>query len=144
MTRRLSMLLLLLLLSGCSALLPKTKEATASPWQSFQDAQSAFDKIVPVQIDGLAVEGEQQVYGIVERVERIFADADLVEVVSAPDPRHVILQAEAMQPGPHNCPGEASSARLNALASLPSEPDLEPIDDLGHLPSRYMECSRMA
>jgi hypothetical protein len=51
MTRRRSMppflALLLLLASGCSALLPKTKEATASPWQSFQDAQSAFDKIVP-------------------------------------------------------------------------------------------------
>ena len=51
MTRRLPMPLLLailvLMVSGCSALLPKTKEATASPWQSFQDAQNAFDKIVP-------------------------------------------------------------------------------------------------
>ena len=38
----------LVVLAGCSSmLLPKSREVTASPWQSFQDAQSAFDKIVP-------------------------------------------------------------------------------------------------
>jgi hypothetical protein len=38
----------LVVLSGCSSfLLPKSREITASPWQSFQDAQDAFDKIVP-------------------------------------------------------------------------------------------------
>lgn len=41
------MLFVLALLAGCSSLLPKSKEATASPWQSFEDAQRAFDKIVP-------------------------------------------------------------------------------------------------
>jgi hypothetical protein len=34
-------------LAGCSALLPKSKEVTASPWQSYQAAQDTFDKIVP-------------------------------------------------------------------------------------------------
>jgi hypothetical protein len=47
MTRGLPLALLLVLLAGCSALLPKSKEVTASPWQTFQDAQNAFDKIVP-------------------------------------------------------------------------------------------------
>ncbi len=37
----------LVLLAGCTALLPKSKEVTASPWHNFQDAQNAFDKIVP-------------------------------------------------------------------------------------------------
>ena len=34
-------------LSACSSLLPSEKEATASPWQSYRDAQLTFDKIVP-------------------------------------------------------------------------------------------------
>ncbi len=29
--------------------MPKSKEVTASPWQNYQDAQDAFDKIVPGQ-----------------------------------------------------------------------------------------------
>jgi hypothetical protein len=36
--------------TGCSSLLPKSKETTGaagSGWQSYQDAQQAFDKIVP-------------------------------------------------------------------------------------------------
>jgi hypothetical protein len=40
-------LLTLAVLSGCSALLPKSKEVTASPWQTYQAAQETFDKIVP-------------------------------------------------------------------------------------------------
>ena|SRR5690349_7587207 len=48
MTRCLLTVLSLTLLSGCaSLLLPKSKEVTSSPWQSFQDAQNAFDKIIP-------------------------------------------------------------------------------------------------
>ena len=34
-------------LASCSSLLPKSKEVTASPWQSYQAAQETFDKIVP-------------------------------------------------------------------------------------------------
>jgi len=52
MTRSLSGLMLLLgtaLVCGCSGLLPKTKEITKSPWQTYQAAQDAFDKIVPGQ-----------------------------------------------------------------------------------------------
>ncbi|HEX4927746.1 MAG TPA: hypothetical protein VFV74_07075 [Burkholderiales bacterium] len=38
----------LAVLAGCSSLLlPKSRQITASPWQSYGDAQSAFDKIVP-------------------------------------------------------------------------------------------------
>jgi hypothetical protein len=47
MNGRLAGLLLLCLLAGCSSLLPKSKEVTASPWQTYQDAQDAFDKIIP-------------------------------------------------------------------------------------------------
>lgn len=37
------------LLSGCGALLPKSKEVTSSPWPTYQAAQETFDKIVPGQ-----------------------------------------------------------------------------------------------
>ena len=46
-TRLAAAALLLCMLAGCSSLLPKSKEVTASPWQTYQDAQNAFDKIVP-------------------------------------------------------------------------------------------------
>src|SRR6266850_281248 len=49
MYRRLAALLVLCLGAGCSSLLPKSKEATASPWQTYQDAQETFDKIIPGQ-----------------------------------------------------------------------------------------------
>ena len=42
-------LLAVLLLSGCGALLPKSKEVTASPWPTYHAAQETFDKIVPGQ-----------------------------------------------------------------------------------------------
>src|ERR1700682_5542397 len=47
MTRRIVIVVLLGLLAGCSSLLPKSREATTSSWQSFQDAQDTFDKIIP-------------------------------------------------------------------------------------------------
>lgn len=40
---------ILLLLSGCSSLLPRSTAVVESPWQSFQEAQQTFDKIVPYQ-----------------------------------------------------------------------------------------------
>ena len=36
-----------LLLVGCSGLLPRSKEVTASPWQTYQEAQQMFDRIIP-------------------------------------------------------------------------------------------------
>ncbi|MGH8741480.1 MAG: hypothetical protein ACREUN_11235 [Burkholderiales bacterium] len=36
-----------LLVAGCSALLPSSRQATASPWKSYQEAELAFDKILP-------------------------------------------------------------------------------------------------
>src|SRR5258708_16039225 len=37
-------------LAGCSTtLLPRSKEVTSSPWQTYQDAQETFDKIIPGQ-----------------------------------------------------------------------------------------------
>jgi hypothetical protein len=39
----------LCLVTGCSSLLPKSKEVTASPWHTYQDAQETFDKIIPGQ-----------------------------------------------------------------------------------------------
>src|SRR3982750_4353505 len=49
MTRRIFAVLIACLLAGCSALLPKSKEVTASPWPTYQAAQETFDKIVPGQ-----------------------------------------------------------------------------------------------
>ena len=39
----------LLLLAGCGALLPRGESVAQSPWNSFDDAQQTFDKIVPYQ-----------------------------------------------------------------------------------------------
>ncbi len=34
-------------IAGCSALLPRSEAITDSPWQSFEEAQRAFEQIVP-------------------------------------------------------------------------------------------------
>jgi hypothetical protein len=44
---RLAALLLLCFLFGCSSLLPKSREVTASPWSTYRDAENAFAKIIP-------------------------------------------------------------------------------------------------
>ncbi|HUQ74904.1 MAG TPA: hypothetical protein VM183_09280 [Burkholderiales bacterium] len=49
MKGRIACLLVAWLVAGCGSLLPKSKEVTASPWQTYQDAQDTFDKIVPGQ-----------------------------------------------------------------------------------------------
>ena len=49
-TGRAALVFFLGMLAGCSSLLPKSKETTGaagSGWQSYQDAQQAFDRIVP-------------------------------------------------------------------------------------------------
>jgi hypothetical protein len=40
-------LAVVVLASGCSSLLPSSKKVTASPWESYRDAQLTFDKIIP-------------------------------------------------------------------------------------------------
>jgi hypothetical protein len=35
------------LLTGCTSLLPRSKETTKSPWQTYREAQQTFDQIVP-------------------------------------------------------------------------------------------------
>jgi hypothetical protein len=45
--RQLAAALFASLLAGCSSLLPQSKEVSTSPWQSYQDAQETFDKIIP-------------------------------------------------------------------------------------------------
>lgn len=47
MNHRLATLLACTLVAGCTSLLPKSREVTASPWQTYQDAQETFDKIIP-------------------------------------------------------------------------------------------------
>src|SRR5919206_5076288 len=49
MNGRLAAVALVLFVAGCGSLLPKSHEVTASPWRTYQDAQEAFDKIVPGQ-----------------------------------------------------------------------------------------------
>ena len=45
--RALTLCILLCLAAGCSGLLPRSKEITASPWQTYREAQQTFDLIVP-------------------------------------------------------------------------------------------------
>lgn len=40
-------LVLLYLLAGCSALLPRGESIVQGPWQSFEEAEAAFDRIIP-------------------------------------------------------------------------------------------------
>jgi len=40
-------LALCLLLQGCTSLLPRSKQSTPSPWQTYKEAQQAFDLIAP-------------------------------------------------------------------------------------------------
>ncbi|HEX2197368.1 MAG TPA: hypothetical protein VHG88_01920 [Burkholderiales bacterium] len=50
MTRRLfAVIALCLAAPGCSSLLPSSREATASPWKSYEEAQLTFDKVIPGQ-----------------------------------------------------------------------------------------------
>ena len=47
MKRLLALALISCLASGCTFLLPRTQESTSSPWETYQDAQKAFDLLVP-------------------------------------------------------------------------------------------------
>ena len=47
MNGRTTAVVLCCLVCGCGSLLPRSKEVTASPWQSYREAELAFDKIVP-------------------------------------------------------------------------------------------------
>ncbi len=40
---------LTVLLVGCTALLPRSEALTDNPWQSFEEAQQTFDRIIPYQ-----------------------------------------------------------------------------------------------
>lgn len=42
---KLAILMLLVTLSGCSSLLPRSKSVTESPWQEYGEAQTSFEKI---------------------------------------------------------------------------------------------------
>ena len=46
---RLTLVLVPALLAGCGALLPRGESVAESPWQNYQEAQQAFDSIVPYQ-----------------------------------------------------------------------------------------------
>lgn len=39
----------LMVIAGCSALLPRGESIAESPWKSFEDAQQTFDRIIPYQ-----------------------------------------------------------------------------------------------
>jgi hypothetical protein len=47
MNKTLYILLLSLMGSGCSGMLPSVKKTTQSPWQRFEDAKRAFDQVIP-------------------------------------------------------------------------------------------------
>jgi hypothetical protein len=43
---RLAIICIPVILAGCSSLLPRTHTDTVGPWQNYQEAQQAFDKII--------------------------------------------------------------------------------------------------
>ena len=45
--RRIPIAVAAAVIAGCSTLLPRSEALTYSPWQSFEDAQRAFEQIVP-------------------------------------------------------------------------------------------------
>lgn len=46
---RLTVIAFLASIAGCASLLPRAKMVTEGPWQNYQEAQQAFEKIVPNQ-----------------------------------------------------------------------------------------------
>src|SRR5262245_58017140 len=57
MTRHLALILAVGLLAGCSSMLPHSNESTASPWQNYQEAQEAFDQLVPGETTASELQG---------------------------------------------------------------------------------------
>src|SRR3954463_4791057 len=57
MPRFLAIALLFSLATGCSALLPRSQESTSSPWLTYQEAQKAFDGLVPGETSADALKG---------------------------------------------------------------------------------------
>jgi len=57
MARILLVVMLASMASGCSFLLPRTHESTSSPWQTYQEAQKAFDNLVPGETSADALKG---------------------------------------------------------------------------------------
>jgi hypothetical protein len=49
--------LLAMALTGCTSLLPRSKETTSGPWQSYKDAQLTFDKVIPGQTTEKELQG---------------------------------------------------------------------------------------
>jgi len=45
--RRIPIAVMAAVIAGCSTLLPRSESLTDSPWQSFEEAQRAFEQIVP-------------------------------------------------------------------------------------------------
>ena len=46
------LLYIVFVVSGCTSLLPSAKQTILSPWQSFDEAKTAFDKIIPYKTTG--------------------------------------------------------------------------------------------
>src|SRR3954462_15710100 len=45
------------LAAGCSSMLPRSKESTVSPWENYQEAQEAFDQLVPGETTAAELKG---------------------------------------------------------------------------------------
>jgi hypothetical protein len=57
MTQRLALLLAASLAAGCSSMLPHSNESTVSPWENYQEAQEAFDQLVPGETTAAELKG---------------------------------------------------------------------------------------
>src|SRR5258706_1271016 len=57
MTRHLALALAACLAAGCSSMLPRSKESTVSPWANYQEAQEAFDQLVPGETTSAELKG---------------------------------------------------------------------------------------
>jgi len=55
----LTVLFIALIAAGCGSLLPSVKDTTKSPWETFDDAKTAFDKIIPYK----TTDGDLQKFG---------------------------------------------------------------------------------
>jgi hypothetical protein len=84
-----------------------------------------------VALDAARQEGHEQVHLVGVGIERPLADPDLIEVVSAPDSRHVVLDSEYVQSTSGHRFGKAATPRFHSLPSFSL--DLEGHVVLGHI-----------
>ncbi len=110
----------LLIFAGCASLLPTSKTTVESPWQNFDDARTAYEKIIPrkTTVDDLRKLGFDPT--ITPNI-RIMNTTDIINLF-LPNPS---IKKEDLDPGIQQCID--SKKRCSAYQILPSMTNVDRI-----------------